>query len=87
MKLIALVLVFACLIFVSAPALAKIINVPADSSTIQKGINGAVNGDTVLVAKGAPYEERITFDGKAILLTSQILTDTDTNQYHRFHDH
>lgn len=33
--------------------MAATIHVPADSATIQAGINGAVNGDTVLVAKGA----------------------------------
>jgi len=37
---------------------ANIINVPADSSTIQGGINGAVNGDTVLVQPGI-YTENI----------------------------
>ncbi len=75
MKLIALVLVCSCLCLASSPTLAKIINVPSDSSTIQKGINGAVDGDTVLVAKGSPYYERITFDGKAILVASNFIYD------------
>jgi hypothetical protein len=51
------------------PALAKIIHVPADQPTIQAGINGAVTGDTVLVAAGT-YYENINFNGKAITVTS-----------------
>lgn len=65
-------------ILVSLPAQAKIIHVPADSSTIQKGIDGAVNGDTVLVDRGT-YHEKINFLGKNILLTSNYLFDKDTN--------
>jgi hypothetical protein len=49
---------------------ATIIHVPGDSSTIQGGINGAVNADTVLVAQGT-YYEHINFNGKAILVTSE----------------
>jgi len=52
---------------------AKIIHVPADSSTIQAGINGAVDGDTVLVARGR-YCESIDFLRKAILVASAIPT-------------
>jgi predicted outer membrane repeat protein len=56
---------------------ATIICVPDDSSTIQSGINGASDGDTVLVSKGL-YYERINFLGKGILLASNFLFDQDT---------
>ncbi len=54
---------------------ARIIHVPADSSTIQGGIDGAVNGDTVLVAPGT-YYEHINFHGKAIVVTSEKGADS-----------
>jgi len=62
-------------------AQAKIIHVPDDSSTIQGGINGAVNGDTVLVAEGH-YYERISFYGKRILVTSEFMNDSDAVHIH-----
>ncbi|MGB2770080.1 MAG: NosD domain-containing protein [Candidatus Zixiibacteriota bacterium] len=62
----------------SNPPHARIIHVPADASTIQGGISGAVDGDTVLVAKGH-YHERIDFLGKAILVASSFIFDEDTN--------
>jgi parallel beta-helix repeat protein len=45
---------------------AKTIHVPGDSTTIQGGINGAVDGDTVLVAPGIYHEHGIAFYSKAI---------------------
>jgi hypothetical protein len=52
-------------------AQATVIRVPAYQPSIQAGIDIADNGDTVLVAAGM-YHEHITFDGKAILLTSEL---------------
>jgi hypothetical protein len=52
--------------FFSTPLLAVTIHVPGDSTTIQGGINGAVNGDTVMVAQGTYYEYDVDFLGKAI---------------------
>ena len=65
------------ILFISTPIKARIIHVPADSSTIQAGINGAVDGDTVLVARGH-YYERINFVGKAVLVTSNWIFDNDS---------
>jgi len=52
-------------------AQATIIHVPAGQTTIQAGINASVNGDTVLVAPGT-YFEHINFYGKAILVKSEV---------------
>jgi len=63
--LLALALCFASL---SARAQTTI-HVPADQQTIQAAINAAADGDTVLVAPGT-YTENISFNGKAITVTS-----------------
>lgn len=53
------------------------ISVPADSSSIQAAINGASDGDTILVADGH-YFERLNLLGKSLLLTSEFELDQDT---------
>ncbi|MCF7913396.1 MAG: T9SS type A sorting domain-containing protein, partial [Candidatus Cloacimonetes bacterium] len=67
-------------IFISLTILcfADTINVPEDQSTIQNGINAAVDGDTVLVQPGI-YLENINFSGKNIRLTSLYSTMQDTS--------
>lgn len=74
-----IIIVFVSLLsFLSATnTQATIIHVPADSSCIQCAINGALDGDTVLVARGH-YYERINFLGKAILVASNFIFDNDT---------
>jgi parallel beta-helix repeat protein len=57
------------MLLLAASGLARIINVPADYSTIQAGIDASVNGDTVLVEPGE-YTEVDTIQDKNILLTS-----------------
>ena len=58
------------LVFILTFGFAITINVPADSSTIQAGINGTANNDTVLVSTGT-YVENINYNGKNISLIGE----------------
>jgi len=55
-----------------------IINIPADQSTIQAGIDASTNTDTVLVQPGT-YVEDINYNGKLIIVSSLFLTTADTS--------
>jgi len=57
---------------------ATTISVPSDQPTIQAGIDSSGDLDTVLVADGH-YYERITFDGKNIVVASELIVDGDSN--------
>ena len=60
----------AILLLIYAVASARILNVPAEYSTIQAGVDASVNGDTVLVAPGTYEADTIVIQDKNILLTS-----------------
>jgi len=62
----------------SISAFADVINVPADTSSIQAGINSASTGDTVLVSEGT-YFENISFLGKEITVASKFILEGDTS--------
>ncbi len=57
---------------------ATVLNVPADYTTLQEGINAAADGDTVLAQPGV-YAGNINFMGKAITVGSLFVTTGDDN--------
>jgi len=76
-NIILISLILISLLFHSSVLNAHIIRIPVDFPTIQAGIDGAEDGDTVLVDRGI-YAENINFHAQSILLTSYYLFDEDT---------
>jgi len=66
------------ILFFKTALSATTINIPADYTTIQAGIDASTNGDTVLVQPGT-YIENINFNGKNIVVGSLTLTTGDTS--------
>lgn len=70
-------LLITCCLAIAAAVQAHIIPVPAGYSCIQKAMDMADNGDTILVSPGL-YKENINFYGKNITVASFFLTTGDT---------
>ncbi len=70
MKMFSIILLFFSISY------ATIINIPADYSTIQQGIDASSNEDTVLVQPGT-YYENINFSGKNITVGSLLILTSD----------
>ena len=66
------------IVFIATFGFATTINIPADYSTIQAGIDASSDGDIVLVAEGT-YVENINYNGKNIVVGSLYLTTSDTS--------
>ena len=66
------------MVFFAIYTFATTINIPADYTTIQAGIDAAVDNDTVLVDIGT-YVENLNFGGKNITVASYYLTTEDSN--------
>ncbi|NHZ86265.1 MAG: T9SS type A sorting domain-containing protein [Planctomycetia bacterium] len=76
MKNLAIIII--SLLFIVTIGFATTINIPADYTTIQAGIDASSNGDTVLVQPGT-YVEKINYNGKNIVVGSLILITGDTS--------
>ncbi len=78
MQRVLFVLTVSLLLVFASSSLATIRNVPADYTTIQNGISGSANGDTVLVQPGI-YHENVNFNTHCIVLASLFLTTGDSS--------
>ena len=61
------------IIFILNTLTAVTINIPADYSTIQEGIDAAIDGDIIMISQGTYYENLII--NKEITLTSSIAVE------------
>ncbi|MBT3960517.1 MAG: hypothetical protein HOB68_08140, partial [Candidatus Marinimicrobia bacterium] len=59
---------------------ATTINIPADYSTIQEGINASADGDTILVAPGT-YTENLILENEIVLASHAIYDDIEFEFY------
>lgn len=65
-------------VMVFLTASSTIRNVPGSYPTIQDGISASIDGDTVLIQPDT-YIENIDFNGKAIMVTSNFIFDSDSS--------
>ena len=73
-----IILTIAVIVLAYSLCWSTIINVPADYSTIQQGINAGGDGDTVIVQPGI-YYEHIDFNSHDVLLGSMFIMTGDTS--------